>query len=131
MNQLHRISAVCAIVLTFILLWASVFPSGGEIVARHHRGAHLISYAMLAFAWRVALARLAWWLVALFVIAFGFMQEGIEVFGHFHPFEVNDALVNALGAIAGVGFAQLGMNWLSRNKKDLAGVRSGSIVSDD
>ena len=113
MSQLQRISVACAIVLTIILLWASVAPSGGEFVARHHRSAHLISYAILGVAWRVALMRISGWLVALFVIAFGFLQEGIEIVGHSHPFEVSDALINALGAMAGVGFAQLALRWLS------------------
>ena len=112
MSQLQRISVACAIVLTIILLWASVAPSGGEFVARHHRSAHLISYAILGVAWRVALMRISGWLVALFVIAFGFLQEGIEIVGHSHPFEVSDALINALGAIAGVGFAQLSLRWI-------------------
>jgi hypothetical protein len=107
MNSLRRVSLVCAIALTIILLWASVVPFAGEFAAKHHRSAHLIAYAILALAWRGALARLPAWVVALSVIGFGFLQEGIEVFGHFHHYELNDALVDGIGATAGVVFAHL------------------------
>jgi VanZ family protein len=97
-----------AIASTIVLLWAGVTPSAGEAIgARHHGIAHLISYAVLAFAWRGALAQIPVSIIALLVIGFGFMQEGIEVFGHAHPYEIGDALIDALGAIVGAVFAQL------------------------
>ncbi len=108
MNNLRYAFFACAIALTTMLLWAGVMPSAGEAIgARLHVSAHLISYAVLAFAWRGALAHIPVSIVALFVIGFGFMQEGIEVFGHAHPYESGDALIDALGAIVGAVFAQL------------------------
>ena len=130
MNQLRRTSVISASALTIAIIWASLDPSGGDVVAGHHRSAHLVSYAMLAFAWRIALARLAGWLVALFVIAFGFLQEGIEIFGHSHSFEVKDALINALGAIVGVGFAHVGVKWLGTITNPSGG-ESQNVSSDD
>jgi hypothetical protein len=106
-NPRHAFFA-CAIALTIALLWAGVMPSAGEAIgARLHGSAHLIAYAVLALAWRGALPQIRVWIVALLVIGFGFMQEGIEVSSHAHPYETGDALIDALGAIIGAGFAQL------------------------
>jgi VanZ family protein len=70
-----------------------------------HISAHLISFFVLALAWTWALARAPTSLVALFVIGFGFLQEAIEIFGHGHPFEINDVVIDTLGAIIGVMMA--------------------------
>jgi VanZ family protein len=75
---------------------------GQTFGADHHRSAHLISFAILALAWTLALTRAPTLVVALFVIGFGFLQEGIEIFGHSHPFEINDVVIDSLGAIIGV-----------------------------
>jgi len=45
--------------------------------------------------------------VALYVMGFGFLQEVIEIFGHGHPFESNDVVIDVLGAIIGVMLAQI------------------------
>jgi hypothetical protein len=109
MNNLRRASLVCAIALTIILIWASVVPVAGEFAAKHHRIARLVSYAILALEWRAALVDLPAWIVALSVIGFGFLQEGIEVFGHLHHYEFNDAIIDRIGAIMGVVFAHVAM----------------------
>jgi VanZ family protein len=97
---------VCAIALTIALLWASFLPTVGQTFGGdHHLSAHLISFAILALAWTWALTRAHTSIVALFVIGFGFLQEGIEIFGHGHPFEINDVVIDALGAIIGVMLA--------------------------
>jgi VanZ family protein len=120
MDNLRRAFVVFAIALTIILLWASVAPSAGELfAARHHRGAHLVSYFILAFAWRGALWHMPIWVVALSVVGFGFLQEGIEVFGHAHPYELKDALVDAVGAITGTVFAHVTMKHLITKNKNL------------
>jgi len=110
---LRRASLTCAIALTIALLWISFVTSDGQSFAvKHHRSAHLISFAILAFTWRVALPRLPASIVTLLIIGFGFLQEGIEVFGHVHPFELNDALIDAVGAIIGVLSASLVVKYL-------------------
>jgi len=40
-------------------------------------------------------------------MGFGFLQEVIEIFGHGHPFESNDVVIDVLGAIIGVMLAQI------------------------
>jgi hypothetical protein len=102
-KYLRRASLVCAIALTILLLWAAVALSVGEaFAANHHRSAHLISYAILALTWRVAVAQIPTWIVTLFVIGFAVIHEGIEIFGHAHPYEIDDAFIDAIGAIIGV-----------------------------
>lgn len=131
MNKLRRASLVCAIALTIILLWASVVPITGEFAAKHHRSAHLISYAILAVAWRGALEHMPTWVVALVVIGFGFLQEGIEVFGHAHRFELDDALIDALGAIMGVVFADIAMRQLATENGNPPVAGSRNAGADD
>ena len=37
----------------------------------------------------------------MWICSFGFLQEFIEVFGHAHTFELNDAVIDSIGAIVG------------------------------
>jgi len=41
------------------------------------------------------------------------MQEAIEIFGHGHPFESNDVVIDVLGASLGVMLAQVAKRILS------------------
>ena len=103
----RRASLFCAIALTIALLLAAVMPSAGQVFGGElHRGAHLISFAALALAWRWALPRVPTTMVALGVIGFAFFHEAIEIFGHGHPYEMEDALIDASGALIGLILAQ-------------------------
>jgi hypothetical protein len=94
--------------MTAVLLAAAVTPGAGEgVIGAHHRLSHLVSFAAVAFAWTLALPRIRSVVVAAGVIAFGFAQEAIEIFGHAHPFELRDALWDGLGAAAGVAAARV------------------------
>jgi peptidoglycan/LPS O-acetylase OafA/YrhL len=104
---LRRVSLFCAIALTIALLVASVTPSAGQAFGGFHRRAHLISFAVLAFAWRWALPRVPASMVALGVIGFAFLHEAIEIFGHAHPYEMEDVAIDASGALTGLILAQL------------------------
>ena len=131
-DNLRRASLVCAIALTILLLWAAVAPSVGDaFAANHHRSAHLISYAIFALTWRVAVAQVPTWIVTLFVIGFAFFHEGIEVFGHAHPYEIDDALIDALGAIIGAVFAHLAMKQLVSESKDATDAEPGNAGAKD
>src|SRR2546430_14538587 len=105
---LRRVSLVFAIALTIALLVASVMPSAGQAFGGElHRRAHLVSFAVLALAWRWSLARVPVSVVALGVIGFGFLHEAIEIFGHRHPYEMDDVAIDACGAVLGLILAQL------------------------
>jgi hypothetical protein len=68
-----------------------------------HYPAHFLIFAALAIVGTLALHRTPRIAVALAIVAFSFVHEGLEVIGHAHGFELHDALVNALGTLAGVG----------------------------
>ena len=82
------------------------------MASRHHRSAHLISYAALAFAWRGTLTRTPTWILVIAVIAFGFLQEGVEVVTHAHPYELSDAMLDAVGALVGAVGARVALRIL-------------------
>ena len=105
---LRRVSLFCAIALTIALLVASVMPSAGQAFGGElHRRAHLISFAVLALAWRWAVPQVPASLVALGVIGFAFFHEAVEIFGHGHPYEMEDVAIDASGALIGLILAQL------------------------
>ena len=106
---LCRAYLVCAIILTIALLWASIVPVVGQGVGPgYHRSLHLISFAVLAFTWRGALAQMSVLIIALYVIGFGVLQEVIEIFGHGHSFEIHDVVIDMFGVLIGAALAQLG-----------------------
>ena len=105
---LRRVSLVCAIALTIALLLASVMPSAGQAFGGElHRKAHLASFAVLALTWRWSLPRVPVSIVALGVIGFAFLHEAIEIFGHRHPYEMEDVAIDASGALIGLILAQV------------------------
>src|SRR3989442_7851696 len=92
---LRRVSLFCAIALTIGLLVAGVMPSAGQAFGGElHRRAHLVSFAVLALAWRWSLPRVPVSMVALGVIGFAFLHEAIDVFGHGHPYEMEDVAID-------------------------------------
>ena len=46
-------------------------------------------------------------MVALGVIGFGFLHEAIEIFGHSHPYEMEDVAIDASGALTGLILAHV------------------------
>ncbi|HSU63803.1 MAG TPA: hypothetical protein VLJ12_08045 [Burkholderiales bacterium] len=107
-DLLRRVSLFCAIALTIALLLAGIMPSAGQAFGGDlHRKAHLISFAVLALAWRWSLPQVPISLLALGVIGFAFLQETIEIFGHHHRFEMEDVAIDAAGAVIGLILAQV------------------------
>jgi hypothetical protein len=105
---LRRTAFACAIALTVLVFVAGFVPSTGSIFrGSSHWFAHLVSFAVLGFAWKRALPRASAVFVALGVIAFGFIHEAIEIAGHAHTYELRDAIVDSVGAAVGVIVAQL------------------------
>src|SRR5437667_9914026 len=105
---LGRVSLFCAIALTIALLVAGVMPSAGQAFGGElHRRAHLVSFAVLALAWRWSLPRVPVSMVALGVIGFAFLHEAIEIFGHRHPYELEDVAIDASEAFLCLILAQV------------------------
>ena len=107
---MKRLFLAGAVLLTILLVWAGISPRASEIAANGpHWLWHLVSFAALAIAWTLGVRRVPPLIVALGVIAFGFAQEAIEIFGHAHAYELHDAIVDGVGAVCGVLLA-LGIN---------------------
>src|SRR3981081_1304346 len=105
---LRRVSLFCAIALTIALLVASVMPSAGQAFGGElHRRAHLVSFAVLALAWRWSLPRVPVSMVALGVIGFAFLHEAIGILGHRHRYESEQLAIAASGAPIGLILAQV------------------------
>lgn len=96
--------------MTLLQLWAAWEPSVGQFAAGRlhlHALAHVGSYALLAVAWACGLPEVPLIVIALAVIAFGFGQEALEMFGHSHNFERHDVLIDAFGALTGALIGEL------------------------
>lgn len=91
--------------MTLVLVWASMVPVGASIP--HHHLTHLVTFGLFAMAWSFALPRVPAVLIAVTILAFGFAQEALEIVGHAHGFELSDAIVDGVGAVAGVAFSRL------------------------
>ena len=105
---LARVCLAIAVTMTLAFLWAGVSPAAGRIApSGMHDLTHFASFGVLAMAWSFAYARVPSMLVVLSVVAFGFVQEAIEIIGHGHAFEFSDTIVDALGTVAGVACARL------------------------
>src|SRR5207245_9965970 len=89
-------------------LVARVMASAGQAFGGDlHLRAHLVSFAVFALAWRWSLPRVPVSVVALGVMGFAFLHEAIEIFGHRHPYEMQDVAIDASGAVLGLILAQV------------------------
>jgi hypothetical protein len=96
------LGAFAAIGLTIGLFVVGGRPEAGQIFKGHwHWVAHLLSYALIACAYGLALPRFGILSVAAIVAAIGGIHEFYEIEAHGHDFETADLLVNAAGALFG------------------------------
>ena len=93
---------MAGIALTVGLFVVGGRPEAGQVFKGNwHWVAHVISYALIALAYALALPRLGVLYVAAIVAAIGGIHEIYEIEKHGHDFETADLLVNALGALLG------------------------------
>lgn len=87
--------------MTLIVLWAGIHPGAGEALgSAWHTPAHLVAFALVALAWGYALPTVPRWAIWAGLATFGFLHEAMEIATHHHPFELEDAVVDAIGALA-------------------------------
>jgi hypothetical protein len=104
----ERAFLIVAISLTLVLVAAAANPRGSLILSYWlHSVAHVGAFAAFAIAWTLALPKVPAPLLALAGVAVGFAHEAIEIFGHAHPFEIDDAWLDAAGVVTGVVFVRL------------------------
>ena len=83
-------------------VWAASLPAAGKIVTpAWHYAAHFAAFSVYSAVWVLGLPRVSPLAVTAAVVAFGFAHEAYEILGHDHGFELDDALVDAAGAILG------------------------------
>jgi glycine/D-amino acid oxidase-like deaminating enzyme len=98
----NRLSAIAATGLTIGLFVVGGRPEAGQVFTGNaHWVAHLLSYAVIALAYALAMPRLGVLSVMAIVAAVGGIHEVYEIDAHGHPFETVDFLVNAAGAWLG------------------------------
>jgi VanZ family protein len=98
----RQFSAIAAIGLTIGLFVVGGRPEAGQVFKGNwHWAAHLLSYALIALAYALALPRISVFSVAAIVAAIGGIHEFYEIEAHGHDFETPDLLVNATGALLG------------------------------
>lgn len=91
-----------------MLLTLGLFTVGSMPAAGHafpgamHWVAHLAAYALIAFAFGLGWPKQPAVQIAALVAAIGAIHEATEIITHSHIFEIEDAIVNATGAMIGV-----------------------------
>jgi len=104
----ERALLLVAVAMTAALVAAAAYSPGGIVLSYWpHAAVHVGAFGAFAIAWTLALPKLPAPLLMLAGAAIGFAHEAIEILGHAHPFEIDDAWLDAAGAIAGVILARL------------------------
>jgi hypothetical protein len=82
------------------LLWIASAPFEGGVFDNSytHYPAHFAAFAALAITWCLGVPRARIVVLAVPLVAFGFVHEACEILGHVHGFELYDALADAAGA---------------------------------
>ena len=80
----------------------SVPATGQAFPGNSHWIAHLTAYALIAFFCGLGWPNWRAVFIALFVATIGLVHELTEIITHAHPFEQNDVVINATGALIGV-----------------------------
>lgn len=99
MNNPYRTVAILLIVALFII---GSFPATGEAFpGAMHWAVHLCYYALITFTLGLGWQNMRAMHIALIVAGVGVVHELTEIITHSHRFETEDAIVNAIGALAG------------------------------
>jgi hypothetical protein len=108
---LQRICLTSAFIIGVFLVWAASQPAVGKIAAPHwHYAAHFAAFALLAAMSALGMPRVPLLALTASIVLFGFLHELYEIVGHAHGFELRDAVVDGIGAVAGAHAAR----WLRR-----------------
>jgi hypothetical protein len=106
----ERVFLAGAIAMTIGLTLVAMTPLSTSMLApMPHRSAHVVAYALVAYAWGRGMPLVPAPVLVLACVALGFAHEALEIVGHRHPFELADAYYNAAGAIAGVVLSRVPM----------------------
>jgi hypothetical protein len=83
-------------------------PAAGQVFhGTMHLMAHLAAFALIAFAFGLGWQRMQATYIVLIVASIGFVHELTEIITHSHPFETQDAVIDAIGALIGVAILSI------------------------
>ena len=98
--NLYRTIAMLLVALLFSV--GSLPATGQAFHDNAHWVAHLGSYALISLFFGLGWPNWRAILIVLTVASIGLLHELSEIVTHNHPFEQNDVLINASGALIGV-----------------------------
>jgi VanZ family protein len=100
MTTFYRATTVLLILGLFTI---GSMPAAGQVFhGTMHSVAHLSAYALIAFAFGLGWQRMQATHIAAIVATIGCIHELTEIITHSHGFEINDVVINAIGALIGV-----------------------------
>lgn len=92
-----------AVLLTLGLFTVGSMPAAGHAFpGAIHWVAHIAAYALIAFAFCLGWQQHPALHIAALIAIIGAIHEATEIITHSHGFEIEDAIVNAIGALVGV-----------------------------
>ncbi len=100
MTTLYRATTVLLILGLFTL--GSMPAAGQAFTGTMHWVAHLSTFALIAFVFGLGWQRMQEAHIAAIVASIGCIHELTEIFTHSHGLEINDVVINAIGALIGV-----------------------------
>lgn len=118
-HRSERVSLSIGVAMVIWLIWVALSPVQTVVLEGPYRHyiAHCSVFVVLAIAWTCGLPRVRSVVLAIAVIVFAFVHETIEIFGHMHAFELYDAIVDSIGAVAGVACARAVQKLIYREQK--------------
>lgn len=94
--------AIAALLTLGLFTIGSIPASGLAFPGAMHWMAHLVAYALIAFAFGLGWQQRPALQITALVTAIGAIHEATEIVTHSHGFETEDVMINALGAVVGV-----------------------------
>ena len=72
-----------------------------------HEVAHLSAFALISISCGLGWQKMQATYIVLIVASIGFVHELTEIITHNHPFETQDAVIDAIGALIGVAILSI------------------------
>ena len=83
-------------------------PAAGQLFpGTLHWVAHLAAFALIALSFGLGWQKMPAAYIVLIVASIGFVHELTEIITHNHPFETQDAVIDAIGALIGVAILSM------------------------
>ena len=112
--NIYRIANLLLLLALFTV--GSVPTVGQAFTGSMHWVVHLAAYALIALTFGLGWQNIRLAFVVAIVATIGAFHELTEIITHSHSFELNDAVVNSLGALIGVATLYVLRNFRQKEK---------------